>query len=184
MKLLDTKIKGLKVFEPRIFTDPRGSFIKTFSQDFFKQHALDISIRESYFSLSQKDVIRGMHFQTPPFDHIKIVYVVQGSIVDVVLDLRKHSSTYGEYVDMELSEKNRKVLIIPKGLAHGFKSMEDHTNVVYLQTTCYAPDNDSGVRYDSFGYDWKVDSPLTSERDLSFETFSEFSTPFLFGDDT
>ena len=120
-----------------------------------------------------------MHFQTPPYDHIKLVYVPYGSITDVVLDIRKESITYGKYLSIELSANNGKILIIPKGLAHGFKSLEDNTNVTYMQTTSYAPSNDSGIRFDSFGFDWGLDNPLTSHRDLSFPTLKEFDTPFI-----
>lgn len=179
MKIVDTKIEGLKILEPRIFEDSRGKFIKTFSDQFFKEHGLDINIAETYYSISHKDVIRGMHFQTPPFDHLKLVYVPFGKICDVVLDIRKDSSTYGEYFSVELSSDNGKVLIIPRGLAHGFKSLEDHTNVTYMQTTGYAPNNDGGVRYDSFGFEWACDTPKLSDRDLSFPMFEAFDSPFI-----
>ena len=179
MRLIKTDIEGLLILEPKIFEDSRGKFIKTFTDDFFKENNLDINIKETYYSISNKDVIRGMHFQTPPYDHIKIVYVPYGKITDVVLDIRKDSKTYGQYFSTELSSKNGKVLIIPQGLAHGFKSLEENTNVTYMQTTCYAPNNDGGIRFDSFGFDWKIDNPELSDRDKSFVTFKEFNTPFV-----
>jgi dTDP-4-dehydrorhamnose 3,5-epimerase/CDP-3, 6-dideoxy-D-glycero-D-glycero-4-hexulose-5-epimerase len=182
MKITDTNILGLKVLEPRIFEDIRGKFIKTFNNDFFKDNNLDIDIKETYYSVSHKDVVRGMHFQTPPFDHIKVVYVPYGSIIDVVLDIRKNSSTFGEYFSIELSSQNSKILIIPKGLAHGFKSLEDNTNVTYMQTSRYAPNNDAGIRYDSFGFDWKCNEPKLSDRDTTFPLFNDFNTPFVFGE--
>lgn len=178
MKLVKTSIDDLLILEPKIFKDTRGKFIKTFTDDFFKENNLDINIKESYYSISDKDVIRGMHFQTPPYEHIKLVYVPYGSIIDVVLDIRKDSSTYGEYFSIEISGTNGKVLIIPKGLAHGFKSLKDNTNVTYMQTTAYAPNNDGGIRYDSFEFDWKCDNLKLSDRDLSFQTLNEFKTPF------
>jgi len=180
MKIIDTHIEGLKILEPRIFEDSRGKFIKTFNNNFFKENNLNIEIKETYYSLSHKDVIRGMHFQTPPYEHIKLVYVSTGKIIDVVLDIRKSSPTFGKYFKAELSCANGKVLIIPKGLAHGFKSLENNTNVTYLQTTCYAPNNDSGIKYDSFGFDWDCETPQLSHRDLSFQTLDEFQTPFVF----
>jgi len=179
MKIIETSIKGLLILEPRVFQDQRGKFIKTFNDSFFKEHHLDISIKETYFSLSNKDIIRGMHFQTPPYEHVKIVYVPYGKILDVVLDIRKDSSTYGKYYSIKLSDENTKVLIIPKGLAHGFKSLQDNTNVTYMQTTVYAPENDAGIRYDSFGFDWELSNSELSERDLSFEPFTNFETPFV-----
>lgn len=184
MKIIDTNIIGLKILEPEIFEDGRGKFIKTFTNDFFKNNELDIDIKETYYSISHKNVIRGMHFQTPPYEHIKLVYVPAGIIIDVVLDIRKNSSTFGEYFSCELSSDNGKVLIIPKGLAHGFKSLQDNTNVTYMQTSCYVPNNDYGVRYDSFGFDWKCVSPKISDRDLIFPTFKEFDTPFIFGENS
>lgn len=184
MKIIDTDIVGLKILEPRVFEDSRGRFIKTFNNDFFMEHNLNIHIKETYYSLSHKDVIRGIHFQTPPFEHTKLVYVPSGKILDVVFDIRKNSPTYGKYFSMELSSDNAKVLIIPKGMAHGFKSLQDNTNVTYMQTACYAPNNDAGIRFDSIGFDWKCENPKLSERDISFETFSEFKTPFVFGENS
>jgi len=183
MKIINTKIQVLKILEPRVFEDSRGKFIKTFNDDFFLEFGLDIDIKETYYSISHKDVIRGMHFQTPPYDHIKLVYVPFGSIVDVVLDIRKNSPTYGEFFSTELSASNGKVLIIPKGLAHGFKSLEDNTNVTYMQTNGYAPNNDGGIKYDSFGFDWECVNPKLSDRDKEFSRLDEFITPFEFGEE-
>jgi dTDP-4-dehydrorhamnose 3,5-epimerase/CDP-3, 6-dideoxy-D-glycero-D-glycero-4-hexulose-5-epimerase len=180
MKIIETSISGLKILEPKIFEDSRGKFIKTFTNYFFKEHNLDIDIKETYYSISHKDVIRGMHFQTPPHEHMKLVYVPAGKILDVVLDIRKNSSTFGQHFSCELSSENAKVLIIPKGLAHGFKSLHDNTNVTYMQTTCYAPHNDGGIKYDSFGFDWQCRNPQLSQRDFSFPTFKEFDSPFIF----
>lgn len=182
MILVETPIHGLKILEPRIFEDSRGRFIKTYNSDFFQSNGLNLAIKESYYSISTKGVIRGMHFQTPPHDHIKIVYVPSGKINDVVLDIRKNSPTYGDCFSVELSAENGKILIIPNGLAHGFKSLENNTNVTYMQTSCYAPDNDSGIYYDSFGFDWETSIPQLSDRDLSFSPFDTFSSPFVFGD--
>lgn len=181
MKIVNTPIDSLKILEPKIFEDIRGKFIKTFTNDFFQEKGLNISIKETYYSISHKDVIRGMHFQTPPYDHIKLVYVPFGSILDVVLDIRKDSPTYGKYFSTELSNENGKVLIIPKGFAHGFKSLEDNTNVTYMQTTCYAVNNDSGIKYDSFDFNWESVTPKLSDRDLSFQNFKNFETPFKLG---
>ena len=181
LRLVETKISGLKVLEPRVLEDTRGKFIKTFNDDFFKEHGLDIEIKESYYSISHKDVLRGMHFQIPPHDHLKLVYVPYGKIIDIVLDIRKNSPTYGESFEVELSSDNAKILIIPKGLAHGFKALEDNTNVTYLQTSGYAPDCDAGIKYDSFGYDWGLIKTKISDRDLEFVTFENFDTPFIYG---
>jgi len=181
MNLVKTDIEGLFILEPRIFEDTRGKFIKTFTDEFFKDNNLNINIKETYYSISNKDVIRGMHFQTPPYDHIKLVYVPFGSITDVVLDIREKSDTYGKYFSLKLSSDNGKILIIPKGFAHGFKSLEDNTNVTYMQTSCYSANNDEGIRYDSFEFDWDCNKPELSTRDLSFQSLDEFKTPFTKG---
>lgn len=184
LKLLETKINGLKILEPRVFEDSRGKFIKTFNDAFFKEHGLEIQIKESYYSISHKDVLRGMHFQIPPHDHLKLVYVPYGKIIDVVLDIRRNSPTYGEIFDIELSSENSKIIIIPKGLAHGFKSLEDNTNVTYMQTSGYAPECDEGIRFDSFGYDWGLIDAKMSERDLDFKGFDTFDSPFVYGENS
>jgi len=180
MKLIDTPIKGLRILEPVVLNDNRGSFTKIFNMDFFRDNLIDFEIKESFFNVSNKDVIRGMHFQLPPFEHDKVVYVPKGKVLDVVLDLRKGSSTYGKYYSMELSSLNSKVLIIPKGLAHGFKSLEDNTCVVYLQSSCYNISCDKAIKYDSFGFDWNCLNPILSQRDLISDNFDDFDSPFLY----
>lgn len=180
MKIIDTPIQDLKILEPKIFEDIRGQFVKTFTDEFFKLQGLNINIKETYYSISHKNVIRGMHFQTPPDEHIKLVYVPQGEIIDVVLDIRKNSPSYGKFFEIKLSAQNKKVLIIPKGLAHGFKSLQDNTNVTYMQTSCYSPNNDKGINYNSFGFDWKCSNPKLSDRDLSFPSLNDFITPFIY----
>jgi len=184
LKIIQTSIEGLQILEPRVFEDSRGKFIKTFNNDFFKENGLDIDIKETYYSLSHKDVLRGMHFQTPPHDHLKLVYVPLGKIIDVVLDIRKGSATYGKSFEVELSSDNARILIIPKGLAHGFKSLENNTNVTYMQTSGYAPECDAGLRYDSFSYDWNLTNPQMSDRDKEFENFSDFDSPFIYGENS
>jgi len=139
---------------------------------------LFIEIKKSYYSISQKNVIRGMHFQRPPYDHIKLVFVTSGSILDVVLDIRKDSSTFGKCFSINLKTSDGQILVIPKGLAHGFKSLEDNSIVHYVQTSCYAKDYDDGIRYDSFGLDWECKNPVLSNRDLNFKKFSDYESPF------
>ena len=178
MKIINTPIKGLHILEPKVFEDTRGKFIKTFNDDFFKKHNLDITIKETYYSLSHKGVIRGMHFQIPPSACTKLVYVSSGEILDVVLDIREKSPTYGQSFSIELSSKNARVLIIPKGLAHGFKSLQNNTNVTYMQTASYNPNDDAGILYNSFGFDWGENNLELSQRDLSFLSLEEFKTPF------
>ncbi len=178
MEFVKTDISGLFLIKPRKFEDTRGAFVKTFHQETFQEQGLNSAFVESYYSVSRKDVIRGMHFQTPPHEHEKLVYVPYGSILDVVLDIRKNSPTYGKYVTQMLNAENGYMFYIPKGCAHGFLSLENDTIVTYMQTSMYAGDHDEGIRYDSFGLDWNVPSPELSSRDRSFIDFESFVSPF------
>ena len=128
--------------------------------------------------MNKANVVRGMHFQTPPFDHTKVVYVSKGRIRDVVVDIRKSSRTYGKCFSIELDDQKGQYLYIPKGFAHGFVSLEDGSIVNYAQTTCYAKDNDCGIDATSIGFDWGVENPIRSGRDLTFEKLNDFNSPF------
>jgi len=178
MKIIETPISGLFVLETKNFQDERGAFQKLFNEQYFKDNGLDCDFKELYYSVNNKDVIRGMHFQLPPHDHVKMVYVSKGRILDVVLDLRKGSASYGNYFAIELNEHDARYLYIPKGLAHGFASLEQDSIVNYAQTSCYAPDHDCGIDRNSFGFVWPVENPIVSGRDLTFRKFSEFQSPF------
>ena len=178
MEIIDTSIKGLLLIKNKVFADRRGGFLKIFNEDFFMDNHLSTDFRECYFSVSHKDVIRGMHFQTPPAEHNKVVYVSNGSIIDVVVDIRTNSKSYGQYCSFELSDSSGAFLYIPIGCAHGFISLEDNTIVNYMQTSVYNAACDGGIRYDSFGFDWGVVAPIISDRDASFPPFSNFKSPF------
>lgn len=178
MELIKTNFSGLFIIQHKVFTDERGLFVKTYNQGIFNELGIDLEIKERYYSISQKNVIRGMHFQTPPEDHIKLVTVISGKILDVVLDIRKNSETYGKYYSIEIDGSAGKTIYIPQGFAHGFLALEDNTIVEYNQTTGYAPDNDAGIKYNSFGFNWPTEQPIISARDLSFENFENFKTPF------
>lgn len=158
--------------------DNRGLFVKSFQDSIFREQGISFNLRESYFSLSAKDVIRGMHFQLPPHQHAKIVYCPQGAILDVIVDLRKDSATYGAYHAAELSADNRRAYYIPEGFAHGFKALTDHAMTCYLVSSEYSRDEDTGIRYDSIGFDWQCGQPVLSARDLSFGTLDNFDSPF------
>lgn len=178
IEIIQEPFKGLLVLKTKNFEDQRGDFQKIYSKELF--HLLDLNpqIMEIYFSVNKKDVIRGMHFQLLPYAHDKIVYVSQGDIIDVVIDLRKESKTYGKFFSIHLKGKEGIFLYIPVGFAHGFKSIEDNTIVNYIQTSCYSPTHDAGIRYDSFGYDWEIKNPIISERDKFHPSLIEFNSPF------
>lgn len=160
------------------FGDDRGIFIKPFQDSLYQKQDITFNLRESYFSLSKKDVIRGMHFQLPPQEHAKIVFCPQGAILDVIIDLREHSPTYGQYVATELSGANHLAYYIPPGFAHGFKALTEDAMTYYLVSSEHSRDHDTGIRYDSFGFDWDCRQPILSERDLSFTGLQDFKSPF------
>lgn len=180
MNFIATKLEGVVMIETKIAQDARGDFMKVFHKDTFIQHGLLPVFEESYYSTSKKDVVRGMHFQLPPEDHAKLVYVSHGAILDVVVDLRKNSPTFGEFETFQLDDENRKAVYIPSGFAHGFLSLQDNSTVTYLQTTMRSAGHEGGIRFDSFGMMWGVAHPILSERDRLFPTFDTFESPFVY----
>ena len=178
MSIEETFIKDLFILNYNQFSDLRGDFVKTVQADSFKEKGLESTFFESFFSISKKNVIRGMHFQIPPDEHAKLVYVISGCILDVVLDIRKGSPTYGSTFSIELGASKRQGVYIGKGLAHGFLSIEDNSVVHYQTTTPYSARNESGILFDSFSFDWKVKDPVLSIRDLQFDKFENYQTPF------
>lgn len=178
MEIIKTPIPGLSILQAIPFQDSRGGFLKPFNEAFFRKNGLAADFKEFYYSVNHKDVIRGMHFQTPPCDHEKLVYVSKGRILDVVVDIRRASPTYGKYFETELNDKDGCCLYIPRGLAHGFCSLEEGSIVQYAQTSCYDRDHDAGISFHSFGFSWPVSRPVVSERDRAFPDLQAFNTPF------
>ena len=180
MKIERTEIEGVYIIDNFNAADDRGFFVKSFNRYSFKQNNLDFKVRELFYSVSKKDVVRGMHFQLPPHDHEKLVFVPTGSIMDVVVDLRKNSSTFKKSFSIELSAENKKSIFIPKGIAHGFKSLEDNTITVYSVTTEHNPTADTGIHYNSFRFNWQIENPILSQKDLDSQSLNEFckTNPF------
>jgi len=178
MKIVNTFIEDLKLIYINKFPDTRGSFQKVFNIDFFIENKLETNIKESYFTISHKNVIRGMHFQVPPYEHNKLVYLNRGSISDVVLDIRTNSSTYGKYFSIELYDYKPIMIYVPIGCAHGFLSLEDNTMVSYMQTSVYNKECDQGILWNSFGMTWNIANPIISPRDLSFDTLNNLKAFF------
>lgn len=174
MKLESTELEGVYIINNFNASDDRGLFAKTFNRSAFEKNDLDFEIKESYYSVSNINVIRGMHFQLAPYDHDKLVYVPKGSILDVVVDLRKKSKTYKQYISINLSSSNKKSIFIPKGIAHGFKSLEDNTITNYCVSTEYNSIADTGIHYKSFGFNWQNENPIISERDNGFDTLNDY----------
>ena len=178
MEIIKTPFEGLLVLQTVNFQDNRGGFQKLFNEEFFRENGLAYDFKEFYYSVNKKDVIRGMHFQTPPHDHVKMVYVSKGRIMDVCVDIRKESKTYGQCYSIELDDQQGKYLYIPKGFAHGFKTLEDDSIVNYAQTSCYNREHDCGIAADSISFDWGIAEPIRSGRDLSFEKLANLKSPF------
>ena len=177
-KIQATPLDGAFIITLPASEDARGTFVKVYGETVFRKAGIDFTLRESYFSFSQKVVIRGMHFQLPPHQHSKIVYCPEGAILDVIVDLRKDSPTYRQYYAHELSADNHKAVFIPEGFAHGFKSLTDNSLTCYFVSSEYNKTHDTGIRYDSIGFDWDVKKPVLSARDLSFVGMAEFGGGF------
>ena len=179
--LRSTAIPGCYEIQPRVLDDARGRFVKVFQRNAFAEYGLEVDFAEEYYSVSRKGVIRGMHFQNPPMDHVKIVYCVQGEVFDVVVDLRRESPSYGKAVTLNLSADKGNYVYIPKGLAHGFCAISESATLVYKVATEYSPAHDSGILWSSIGIAWPSQSPVLSDRDRRFIPISDFKSPFVYG---
>jgi dTDP-4-dehydrorhamnose 3,5-epimerase len=178
MTSLETPFPGTHLLQPKVFSDARGDFVKTYHAEVFAELGCSFVPAEEFYSTSRAGVLRGMHFQLPPHDHAKLVYCLAGSVHDVLLDLRRSSPTYGQSFGTELSGTNRRLLFVPSGVAHGFLAREEGSLLIYKTSTVHAPSHDAGVRWDSFGYRWPVAPDLVSPRDAAFLAWAEFSSPF------
>lgn len=175
MHIKNTYLDGIYEIENNIFTDYRGVFVKNFHDEIFKKHGLNTEFKESFYSVSKQNVLRGMHFQLPPHDHEKLIYVTHGQILDVVVDIRKESHTFGRYFEIELSAENARSLYVSKGYAHGFLTLSPSATVTYLTTTVHAPEHDTGIHWNSFSYNWMgITSPIVSNRDALFPDLNTF----------
>ncbi len=183
MKVVRNHISGLLTLEPSVFEDDRGYFIESFNKTAFKDATgVDVDFVQDNESMSNKDVLRGMHFQIPPFAQDKLLRVVRGSVIDVAVDLRQNSPTFGEYAKVLLSAKNKKQFFVPKGFAHGFLVLEDHTIFSYKCSNFYDRDSERSLKWDdpAIGIDWEVNEPILSYKDRETEQrLEDFSTTFL-----
>lgn len=178
--LKSTKIAGCFELQPRVLEDARGRFVKVFHEQAFAAQGLETAFAEEYYSISHKNVIRGLHFQLPPMDHIKMVYCVEGEVLDAVVDLRIGSPTYGQFELLELSSGKANSIYIPKGMAHGFCALSERAIMVYKVSTVYSPEHDAGVLWDSVGIPWPTTTAILSARDEAFPRLDEFTSPFRY----
>jgi len=183
MKVVQNHISGLLTLEPNVFEDDRGYFIESFNKTAFKDATgVDVDFVQDNESMSNKNVLRGMHFQIPPFAQDKLLRVVKGSVIDVAVDLRQNSPTFGEYAKVLLSAKNKKQFFVPKGFAHGFLVLEDQTIFSYKCSNFYDRDSERSLKWNdpAIGIDWDIDEPILSAKDRETEQKLEnFSTTFL-----
>jgi dTDP-4-dehydrorhamnose 3,5-epimerase len=179
LKLISSPLSGVKVLKPFIHQDHRGDFVKSFHVVQLQKHDISIEIKEEFFSYSKTNVIRGFHFQNPPHAHAKLIYCIKGRVLDVVMDLRKSSDTYGRCTGVELSDENHYIVYIPVGFAHAFASLEDHSCLVYKTDTVHVPSADDGILWSSVDFNWPIKNPDISIRDADFKKFSNFESPFL-----
>lgn len=180
MTITTTEIEGLLILEPRVFKDDRGLFFESFNEELFTQAAGSVKFVQDNQSVSKKGVLRGLHFQNNPHAQGKLVRVAKGSVIDVAVDIRMDSPTYGQHVAVELSASNNKQFWIPVGFAHGFVSLEDDTIFCYKCTDYYAPDCEGGLLWndEDLKIDWGIDNPLVSEKDKVAIKFTNFASTF------
>lgn len=180
MYMNKTSIEGCFEIIPTSNKDERGRFIKTLYAPFFKANQLEYNFKEQYYSISTKRVLRGLHFQLPPKEHTKLVCCVSGTVMDVVVDIRKGSPTYGKYEILKLESDKANMIYIPPGLAHGFYVLSNQAIVLCHMTSVFSLEHDSGIRWDSLSIPWPEDNPILSKKDRELPVLSDFSSPFTF----
>ena len=182
MKVIKTDIEGLAVIEPTVFGDHRGYFFEAFNQRTFNEEVAPVVFVQDNESKSRYGVLRGLHFQKPPYAQSKLVRCVKGAVLDVAVDIRKGSPTYGQWVSCELTEDNHRQFFVPRGFAHGFSVLSDEVVFQYKCDNFYAPEADGGIsiKDDSLGIDWQipVDQAVLSEKDIKHMCLKDFDSPF------
>ena len=178
MKIIDELLTGCYVIELDSSADHRGHFVKTFHEKGMTEFGIDFHIKETFFSFSARNVIRGMHFQAPPFAHNKRVQCAQGGAIDVVLDLRK-GRDFGRIASVQLNQNNKLMIYVPIGLAHGFLATTDNCLMLYSTDVEHVKASDNGIRWDTFNFDWGEGPFILSERDKAHPEIANFSTPFV-----
>lgn len=175
-----TEIEGLLEIEPTVFQDPRGYFLESFREDLLRKEGVNLNFVQDNESMSKKGVLRGLHFQAPPFEQGKLVRVIKGAVLDIALDIRVGSPTYGKHYAIELSEQNKKQFWIPPGFAHGFLVLEDDTIFSYKCTAYYNKESEGSVRWNDPALNilWNISDPILSEKDKIAPLLSQMQSPF------
>ena len=187
MEVIKTAIDGVVIIEPKVFKDQRGYFFESFSQREFEAKVRKINFVQDNESMSSYGVMRGLHFQRPPYTQSKLVRCVRGKVLDVAVDIRKGSPTYGQHVAVELSEDNHRQFFVPRGFAHGFAVLTDTAVFQYKCDNFYAPQADGGIsiKDESLGIDWKIPTgkSILSEKDTLHSCLKDFDSPFSYDED-
>jgi dTDP-4-dehydrorhamnose 3,5-epimerase len=177
MEIIKTPIKDLVVIKPRVFADARGFFFETYNEERYREAGITQQFVQDNISKSSYGVVRGLHFQKPPYSQAKLVQVIEGAVLDVAVDLRKSSETFGQYVAVELSEENKRQLFIPRGFAHGFLVLSEEAVFTYKVDNVYAPQADAGIIYNDpqIGIKWDIeaDKVLLSEKDCKLPKLAD-----------
>ena len=176
MEIKKTDFNGVLILQPKVLEDARGSFMESYRSEWFA----GVKFIQDNEALSKKGVIRGLHFQRPPFAQSKLIRVLSGRILDVIVDLRKSSDTFGQVFSIELSSENKTQLLVPKGFAHGYATLSDTATVLYKVDQYYNKNYDTGIYplSESLSIDWQVSDVLLSEKDQSLNDFKDFKSPF------
>jgi dTDP-4-dehydrorhamnose 3,5-epimerase len=184
MNIIQTSIPGVVIIEPRLFKDDRGYFFESFSERDFNAQVREVRFVQDNESMSSYGVMRGLHFQRPPFTQSKLVRCVKGAVLDVAVDIRKGSPTYGQHVAVELTEENHRQFFVPRGFAHGFAVLSETAIFQYKCDNFYHPEADGGISIldDSLGIDWHIptDHAILSEKDTKHPLLKDFDSPFDF----
>jgi dTDP-4-dehydrorhamnose 3,5-epimerase len=180
MEVIETKLKGVVVIKPKVFEDARGYFFESYNANAFKSAGIDAVFVQDNQSLSQKGVLRGLHFQNNPWAQGKLVRVIKGAVYDVAVDIRKSSPTYGQWFGLELNETDKTMMYIPPGFAHGFETLEDNTIFSYKCTNMYNKASEDCLLWNDpdIGISWKTGDPLLSEKDLQGKRLKDFVSLF------
>ncbi len=180
MKFTRTPIEGLLIIEPKVFEDDRGCFFESWNKEVFAKHGFNLDFVQDNQSCSVKNVLRGLHFQIPPYEQGKLTRVVSGSVLDVAVDLRKNSPAYGKHYKVLLDASEKKMFWIPTGFAHGFLALEDNTVFLYKCTKKYHKDSERTILWNDtkLNIDWGIKHPIVSPKDIKASLFKDFVSPF------
>lgn len=182
MNITKTAIEGVVIIEPKLFNDSRGYFFESYNKKAFDEEVANVDFVQDNESCSTRGVMRGLHFQLPPYTQAKLVRCVEGRVLDVALDLRKESPTYGQHVSVELSAENHRQFFIPEGFAHGFAVLSERAVFQYKCNNFYAPGHEGGISIldDTLGIDWQIkpEEAILSDKDTKHPLFADFKSPF------